>query len=112
MFRAPAAGTLSLRPGEAAEAGLVAKAWHHARNVHDRTWRRRTARLLDARRPDVVHTNNLVGLTTAVWRAAAEELTAHLSPSDRARIFGEKSVGMDDPGMLAMNRIVKAAVGS
>jgi dihydroxyacetone kinase-like protein len=28
----------------------------------------------------------------------------------RARIFGEKSVGMDDPGMLAMQRIVKAAV--
>jgi L-fuconolactonase len=24
----------------------------------------------------------------SVWRAAAEELTAHLSPSDRARIFG------------------------
>ncbi|SHH36724.1 dihydroxyacetone kinase subunit L [Marivita hallyeonensis] len=28
----------------------------------------------------------------------------------RARIFGEKSVGMDDPGMLAMQRVVKAAV--
>lgn len=27
----------------------------------------------------------------------------------RARIFGEKSIGMDDPGMLAMQRIVKAA---
>ena len=26
----------------------------------------------------------------------------------RARIFGEKSVGMDDPGMLAMTRIVQA----
>ena len=26
----------------------------------------------------------------------------------RARIFGDKSVGMDDPGMLAMARIVKA----
>jgi len=26
----------------------------------------------------------------------------------RARIFGEKSVGMDDPGMLAMSKIVKA----
>jgi len=26
----------------------------------------------------------------------------------RARIFGDKSVGMDDPGMLAMERIVKA----
>lgn len=30
----------------------------------------------------------------------------------RARIFGEKSVGMDDPGMLAMQRIVKAAAGA
>ncbi|MEO0542915.1 MAG: dihydroxyacetone kinase subunit L [Pseudomonadota bacterium] len=29
----------------------------------------------------------------------------------RARIFGEKSVGLDDPGMLAMQRVVKAAVG-
>ncbi|MEM9552240.1 MAG: dihydroxyacetone kinase subunit L [Pseudomonadota bacterium] len=26
----------------------------------------------------------------------------------RARIFGDKSVGLDDPGMLAMERIVKA----
>ena len=26
----------------------------------------------------------------------------------RARIFGEKSVGLDDPGMLALSRIVKA----
>lgn len=29
----------------------------------------------------------------------------------RARIFGEKSVGLDDPGMLAMQRVVKAAAG-
>jgi len=29
----------------------------------------------------------------------------------RARIFGEKSVGMDDPGMLAMRSMVRAAVG-
>lgn len=28
----------------------------------------------------------------------------------RARIFGEKSIGMDDPGMLAMHAVVKAAV--
>lgn len=28
----------------------------------------------------------------------------------RARIFGEKSIGMDDPGMLAMQSVVKAAV--
>lgn len=30
----------------------------------------------------------------------------------RARIFGEKSIGMDDPGMLAMQRIVRAAAGA
>jgi dihydroxyacetone kinase-like protein len=29
----------------------------------------------------------------------------------RARIFGEKSVGLDDPGMLAMQSVVKAATG-
>lgn len=29
----------------------------------------------------------------------------------RARIFAEKSIGLDDPGMLAMQRIVKAATG-
>lgn len=30
----------------------------------------------------------------------------------RARIFGEKSVGLDDPGMLAMQSVVKAAVAN
>ena len=29
----------------------------------------------------------------------------------RARMFGEKTIGMDDPGMLAMQTIVKALVG-
>jgi dihydroxyacetone kinase-like protein len=29
----------------------------------------------------------------------------------RARIYGEKSVGMEDPGMLAMTKIVKALTG-
>lgn len=30
----------------------------------------------------------------------------------RARIFGDKSVGLDDPGMLAMQSVVKAATGA
>lgn len=29
----------------------------------------------------------------------------------RARIFGEKSIGMNDPGMLAMQAVIKAATG-
>ena len=28
----------------------------------------------------------------------------------RARIFGEKSIGLDDPGMLAMQSVIRAAV--
>ena len=47
--------------------------------------------------------------------AAAEAVTGALNAFrdrkatvGRARIFGDKSVGMDDPGMLAMSRIVRA----
>jgi len=47
----------------------------------------------------------------AAARAADEALDAFRGKKatiGRARIFGDKSVGMDDPGMLAMNRIVRA----
>ncbi|MEM9248523.1 MAG: dihydroxyacetone kinase subunit L [Pseudomonadota bacterium] len=51
----------------------------------------------------------------AVADAAAQAVTEALdafrdkqATVGRARIFGDKSVGMDDPGMLAMERIVKA----
>lgn len=44
---------------------------------------------------------------TAVTEAL-ETFRAQQATVGRARIFGEKSVGMDDPGMLAMERIVKA----
>ena len=40
--------------------------------------------------------------------AALEAFRDRKATVGRARIFAEKSVGMDDPGMLAMNRIVKA----
>ncbi|MEL6208176.1 MAG: DAK2 domain-containing protein, partial [Pseudomonadota bacterium] len=39
---------------------------------------------------------------------ALETFRDKRSTVGRARIFGDKSVGMDDPGMLAMERIVKA----
>ncbi len=50
-------------------------------------------------------------IADAAAEAADDALTAFKDKKatiGRARIFGEKSVGMDDPGMLAMNRIVKA----
>ncbi len=40
--------------------------------------------------------------------AALETFRDRKATVGRARIFAEKSVGMDDPGMLAMTRIVKA----
>lgn len=47
--------------------------------------------------------------------AAAEEAQAAFRDEratvGRARIFGDKSVGMDDPGMLAMSHIVRALAG-
>ena len=49
-------------------------------------------------------------------RQAAEEAQAAFRDKPatvgRARIFAEKSVGMDDPGMLAMTRIVAAVTGA
>lgn len=42
---------------------------------------------------------------------ALDDLRDKPATIGRARIFGEKSVGLDDPGMLAMQSVVKAAVG-
>ncbi|SOE16548.1 dihydroxyacetone kinase-like protein [Hoeflea halophila] len=42
---------------------------------------------------------------------ALEEFRQKPATIGRARIFAEKSIGLDDPGMLAMQRIVKAAAG-
>ena len=70
VHHAPSAGSLPLLSGEKSSPGLVARARHHLQNIHDRAWRRRTAELLAELAPEVMHTNNLVGLTTAVWRAA------------------------------------------
>ncbi len=52
-------------------------------------------------------------LADAAARAVDEALDAFRDKPatvGRARIFGERSVGMDDPGMLAMAGIVKALV--
>ena len=60
------------------------------------------------------------GLTdgTAVASAAAESakqaqnaMRGKIATIGRARIFGEKTIGMDDPGMLAMTGIATAIAG-
>jgi len=68
---------------------------------------------------DAVHAvaQNLKGIDDplAVLSAAKQAMTATLEdyrdkPSQlgRARIFAEKSVGLDDPGMIAFQRIIEA----
>lgn len=42
---------------------------------------------------------------------ALEDFRDKQATIGRARMFGEKTIGMDDPGMLAMQTIVKAIVG-
>jgi len=44
-------------------------------------------------------------------RAAQEAMRPQPATIGRARIFGEKTRGMDDPGMIAMTRIVEAITG-
>ncbi len=49
---------------------LPVKALHHLANIDSRRWNRLAAELLTSLRPDVLHTNVVVGMTGAVWRAA------------------------------------------
>jgi glycosyltransferase involved in cell wall biosynthesis len=53
-------------------APLPIRALHHVLNIYAHRWRRLTRRVVATRRPEVVHTNNLVGMTVAVWYAARE----------------------------------------
>ncbi|NJR13488.1 MAG: dihydroxyacetone kinase subunit L [Phyllobacteriaceae bacterium] len=53
-------------------------------------------------------------VATAAAEAAAKaqiDMRGQLATIGRARIFGEKTIGMDDPGMLAMTAIAAAIAG-
>ncbi len=72
IFEAPAAGLYDLlpRPGRAPRAPV--KALHHALNVRSPRWRRLAGRVLDEVRPDLLHTQTIVGLTPSIWLAARD----------------------------------------
>jgi dihydroxyacetone kinase-like protein len=53
-----------------------------------------------------------VATAAAAGAAAAQaEMRGRIATIGRARIFGEKTIGMDDPGMLAMTLIAAAIAG-
>jgi len=62
---------LLAREGEP-QPGVLQRGRHHFAQVHDARWRRLAHLALARTEPDVVHTNTIVGLTTAVWEAAHE----------------------------------------
>jgi len=73
ILEARPAGSVPLLAGDdETPPGLVRRGIHHFQQVHDRRWRRLAGAALDRVRPDVVHTNTIVGLTTAVWEACRE----------------------------------------
>lgn len=72
ILEAASSGHQHLLPREGeSRPGLIQRGRHHFSQVHDRRWRQLTLEALDRVRPDVVHTNTIVGLTSAVWEAAA-----------------------------------------
>lgn len=52
--------------------------------------------------------DDMAGAAAQAVDDALDDFRGKKATIGRARIFGEKSVGMDDPGMLAMQSVVKA----
>ncbi len=69
----PFVGLYDLLEGGGALAPLPVRIAHHALQARAAAWERLAREALRRARPDVIHTHNLAGLTTAVWRAARRE---------------------------------------
>jgi dihydroxyacetone kinase-like protein len=57
---------------------------------------------------DVGDPNDLIEAAKRGVDEALEDFRPRLSRAGRARIFGEKSIGLDDPGMVALKKMVDA----
>ena len=60
---------------------------------------------------DLIEPNAVAEAAAASAAAAQAEMKGRIATIGRARIFGEKTIGMDDPGMLAMTAIAQALAG-
>jgi len=74
VLEAPSAGLYDLYRdgGPAPPPGLLIRGMHHFAAVHSPRWLRLARQALDRSRPDLLHTNTIVGMTPAVWQAARE----------------------------------------
>ncbi|RKZ19919.1 hypothetical protein DRQ50_01130, partial [bacterium] len=74
VFEATSAGFYDLyRDGGPAPApGILIRGLHHFAAVHSPRWLKLAREALDRTRPDLLHTNTIVGMTPVVWQAARE----------------------------------------
>jgi glycosyltransferase involved in cell wall biosynthesis len=74
VYEAAAHGLCDLLPAVDAktEPGFLTRGLNHFALVHSRRWQHLFTEVLDRSRPDIVHTNTLVGLTPAIWAAARD----------------------------------------
>ncbi len=70
VFEAPAHGLYDFFPTEEARSGILTRGLNHFAAVHSSRWEKLFGEVLERSQPDIVHTNNLVGLTPAIWSAA------------------------------------------
>jgi glycosyltransferase involved in cell wall biosynthesis len=73
VYEADAHGLCDLwsENGPEPRAGFLVRGANHLGMVHSARWNRLFDQVLDLARPDIVHTNTIVGLTPAIWGAAA-----------------------------------------
>lgn len=74
VYEAPSAGfnDLYLDGGPPPPPSLLVRGLHHFAAVHSPRWLKLARQALDRSRPDLLHTNTIVGMTPAIWQAARE----------------------------------------
>lgn len=72
VYEAPGAGLVDLYVDGAPPAApnLLVRAAHHLQQGSSSRWERLAGEVLDAARPQLLHTNTIVGMTGSIWKAA------------------------------------------
>lgn len=75
IYEAPFHGLTDLyRDGALApQPGLLVRGLHHFTQVRSPRWKKLMAGILAESRPDVVHTNTILGMTSSIWEAARQQ---------------------------------------
>ena len=72
VFEAPSHGLCDIygQDGVPDQPGFLVRGLHHFYSISSRRWSKIFTEILEQSKPDIVHTNNLVGMTPTIWAAA------------------------------------------